>query len=153
MNGLIALGCKALTVIYAQWTGDPGKLRLTIARMGHVRWDDAGLTCRIYVPALLQEDVLDSVVESLSEYVGAQLERTRAETMAYIQTRPYSLEFTPADCTAVELSKWVTGIGWYEPGRLMSEAELETAWWHIISQVGPDRIRWHNYDPRLIGFG
>jgi hypothetical protein len=153
MDGFMSLGCKTFTVVHARWAAGAGKLRKTVAGIGHVVWDEDGSACRIYIPARLQHDVLASVVESLSDYVGAALEFTSAETLALIMTRPETLESVPSDCIAVELSKWNTGIGWYDEGRLLREDEVEVAWQHIIDQIGSDRVRWHTYAPEVVGFG
>lgn len=153
MDEFASLGCKTLTVVHARWAAAPGKLRKTVAGIGHVVWSEDGLECMIYIPARLQHDMLPSVIESLSEYVGALLEFTSAETVALIQTRPQTLESVPSDCVALELSKWTTGIGWYQAGRLLTEDEVNAAWQHIIVQIGSDKVRWHTYAPETIGFG
>jgi hypothetical protein len=89
----------------------------------------------------------------LTKYVYPILEFTSAETVALIMTRPETLELVPSDCVALELSKWNTGIGWYEADRLLTEDEVKAAGQLIIGRIGPDKLRWHTYAPKEIGFG
>ncbi|WP_207597732.1 hypothetical protein [Arthrobacter sp. D5-1] len=51
------------------------------------------------------------------------------------------------------MSKWNTGIGWYETGRILTADEVENAWQRILDQLGTDKARWHTYSPELPGFG
>jgi hypothetical protein len=67
--------------------------------------------------------------------------------------RPETLELVPESCVALQLSKWNTGIGWFGPGRILEENEVEIAWQNIIDQIGQNKARWHTYDPALPGFG
>jgi len=124
-----------------------------VGGIGHVVWDQDGSTCRIYIPARLQAEIAPSVVDSLSEYVGEPLTFTSAETLALVMTRPETLHLVPPGFVAVELSKWNTGIGWYEPDRLLDEDEVEIAWQRIIDQLGGEIARWHTCNPELPGFG
>lgn len=153
MEEPFSTACRIFTVVHARWTAEPGKLRKTVAKLGHVVWNEEGNACKIYIPARLEHDVLPGVVESLSDYVGAELALTSAETLPWVMTRPETLEFVPADCIALELGKWSTGIGWCEPGRLLDSDQVEAAWRHILSQIGSDKARWQTYSPALPGFG
>lgn len=153
MDRSISLACKAFTVVHARWAATPGKLRKTVAGIGHVVWDEDGRACRIYIPARLEMAVAPSVVESLSDYVGESLVFTSAGTLALVMTRPETLELVPAGFVALELSKWSTGIGWYESGRVLEEGEVEGAWQRIIDQIGVGKARWHTFDPEMPGFG
>lgn len=153
MDEPLSIACKVFTVVHARWVAEPGKLRKTVAKIGHVVWNEEGTECSIYIPARLQHEMLPGVVESLSNYVGAELALTSAETLPWVMTRPETLKLVPADCVALELGKWSTGIGWGEQGRLLEHEEVEAAWGHILSQIGEDKARWHTYSPALPGFG
>lgn len=76
-----------------------------------------------------------------------------AETLPFVTTRPETLDLVPPGYVAIELSKWNTGIGWYEPGRILTADEVENAWRRILDQLGTDKARWHTYSPELPGFG
>lgn len=130
-----------------------GKLRKAVRGIGHVLWDQDGSTCRIYIPARLEPEHTPSVIDSLSEYVGEPLSYTSAETLALVMTRPETLVLVPPGFVAIELSKWNTGIGWYEPNRILTSEEVENAWQQILDQLGTDKARWHTYSPELPGFG
>jgi hypothetical protein len=153
MDESFSSACRVFTVVHARWVAEQGKLRKTVAKIGHVVWNEDGTECSIYIPARLQHETLPGVVESLSDYVGAELVLTSAETLPWVMTRPETLKLAPSDCVALELGKWSTGIGWGEPGRLLESDEVETAWRHILSQIGEDKARWHTYSPALPGFG
>lgn len=153
MEGTIQLACKVMTVLHACWVDQQGKQRRTVDGMGWVRWEADGRACRIYLPTRLIESDLDGVIEDLSEYVGAPLERTSAETLPFVSTRTPTLRKVPDGCCPVQLSKWNTGIGKFRPGHLMDESEVEDAWWAIIAAIGPSAARWQTYGRQLYGSG
>ena len=153
MDGSISLACKTFTVVHARWVARPGKLRKTVKGIGHVVWDQEGNTCQIYIPGRLEAELAPSVVDSLSKYVGEPLTYVAAETLALVMTRPETLESVPPGFVAIELSKWNTGVGWYEPNRILAPKEVETAWQRILDHLGEDKARWHTYSPALPGFG
>lgn len=153
MDEAFSIACRIFTVVHARWVAEPGKLRKTVAKLGHVTWNEDGSACRIYIPARLPRDMLPGVVKSLSDYVGAELTLTSAETLPWVMTRPETLDSVPADCGALELEKWSTGIGWCEPGQLLDNEDIEKAWRHITSQIGENKARWQTYSPALPGFG
>jgi hypothetical protein len=153
MEGWMKLACKVMTVVHAGWIDQQGKPRRTVDGIGWVRWDADGRSCRIYIPARLEENHLDDVVEDFADYVGAPLERTAAETLPFLMTRPESLAAVPVGCCPVQLSKWNTGVGKFTSGHLMAQEEVEETWWAIIAAIGPSAARWHTYSRDLYGFG
>lgn len=140
-------------MIHARWASTPGKLRKTISGIGHVVWNDAGSECQIYIPGRAELSDAPGIVQSLSDYVGETLVFISAETLALVMTRPETLETVPPDCVAVQVSKWNTGIGWFEAGRILDEEEVETAWNRIMEHIGSDKARWHTYAPEITGYG
>ncbi|MFK0004974.1 hypothetical protein [Paenarthrobacter sp. NPDC090522] len=105
------------------------------------------------MPYRLEAEQAPLVVESLSEYVGEPLTYTSAETLALVKTRPETLDLVPPGFVAIEVSKWNTGIGWFEPNRILTSDEVENAWQQIVDLIGTDKARWHTYSPDLPGFG
>ena len=153
MDGWMKLACKVMTVVHARCTDRQGKPRRTVDGIGWVRWDADGRSCRIYIPARLEESHLDGVVQDFADYVGAPLERTAAETLPFVMTRRESLAAVPVGCCPVQLSKWNTGIGKFTPGHLMAQEEIEETWWAIVAAVGPSAARWQTFSRDLYGFG
>lgn len=141
-----------MTVIQVRWVDAHGMYRKTIPRLAKVRWDDE-VSARLYLPACERDEALDWWVAQLSDYTGAPLERTSADTLVFMRTRPEALRSIPVGCIPVELGRWDTRIGQLAAGRLLTEPEIETVWWSILSLIGPSAAWWQDYSSRLYGFG